>query len=85
MYPGDGGAIKNLARYSIRTCCSQQSMTDIPEEPKITYQSKARPRLNRGRSTPYLSTVPGKDEDHLPPSEECLPEDLERPRDVCVS
>lgn len=40
IQPGDQQAMENLARYIIRASFSQERMTYIPEESKVSYQSK---------------------------------------------
>jgi hypothetical protein len=40
IQPGDERAMENLARYIIRASFSQERMTYIPEESKVSYQSK---------------------------------------------
>ena len=40
VQPGDERAMENLARYIIRASFSQERMTYIPEESKVSYQSK---------------------------------------------
>ena len=42
IQPGDQQAMENLARYIIRASFSQERMTYIPEESKVSYQSKDR-------------------------------------------
>ena len=42
IQPGDQQAMENLARYIIRASFSQQRMTYIKEESKVSYQSKDR-------------------------------------------
>jgi len=40
IQPGDEQAMKNIARYIIRASFSQERMTYIPDESKVSYQSK---------------------------------------------
>jgi hypothetical protein len=40
IQPGDDQAMENIARYIIRASFSQERMTSIPEESKVSYQSK---------------------------------------------
>jgi hypothetical protein len=72
IYPRDEDAMENLARYIIRASFSQERMTYVPEESRVTYQSKACPRVSSGNGKDqrtfepleWLASMCSKDPDY---------------------